>query len=79
MDESHASMAVSVDAALVALWISEPSLEFVIVFGQIRIVAADKEAWRKALHGFGHMLADGMLVLFQGLLKRMECLFALLG
>lgn len=72
-------MAVSVDASFVALWIAEPSFQIIVVCGQIWIVAADKETRRKALHGVGHMLADGVLVLFESLLKGEECLFAFLG
>ena len=47
VDEAHPSMAVAMNAALVAFGVSKPACEVEVVLREIRVVTSHKQAWLK--------------------------------
>ena len=70
--DSHASMASPVNAALMALGLSEPSFQIQIVAGQVQVVGADEQPRGETGHRRGHLSGDGIRIVGQGLADTLE-------
>lgn len=75
--DSHAGMAATMNAPLVALGLSEPSLQVQVVPGQIGVVPADEQARLKAGHRLRHVLGDRVGLACQGPLEDLKPTLAL--
>ena len=58
LDDANPGVAVAVDVSLVAFGQTEEAFQIEIVVGQVRLLAADKQAGEKAGHHLTHMLSD---------------------
>lgn len=58
LNDANSGVAVAVDMSFVAFGNAEESLKIEIVVGQVRLVAADKQAGEKAGHHLSHVLPD---------------------
>ena len=70
--DSYASMASPVNAALMALGLSEPAFQVQIVSGQVRVVGADEQPRGETGHRPGHLSGDGIRIVGQGLTETLE-------
>ena len=70
--DAYAGVASPVDAALMALGLSEPAFQIQIVAGQVRVVGPDEQPRRETVHRPGHLLGDGIRIVGQGLLESLE-------
>lgn len=56
VDEAHPSVAVAMNAALVAFGVSKPAFEVEVVLGESRVVPSHKQAWLKTRQYPTHVL-----------------------
>src|SRR4029434_8053978 len=56
VDEANPSVAVAMNAALVAFWVSKPAFEVEVVLGESRVVTSHKQAWLKTRQDPSHVL-----------------------
>ena len=56
VDEAHPSVAVAMNAALVAFGVSKPACEVEVVLGESRVVTSHKQAWLKTRQYPTHVL-----------------------
>jgi len=71
-NDTHAGVTTPVNAALMALGLSEPAFQVQIVAGQVRVVGADEQPRRETGHRSGHLSGDGVRRVGQGLLETLE-------
>ena len=58
--DADAGVTTPVNAALMALGLSEPAFQVQIVAGQVRVVGADEQPRRETGHRPGHLSGDGV-------------------
>jgi len=58
-NDTYPHMTMAMDAAFMTFGKPEETLQVLIVAGEIRIIAADKQARGEGIHGLGHGLSYG--------------------
>jgi len=72
LHNAHAGVTTPVNAALMPLGVSEPSLQVQIVARQVQVVGPDEQPRRETVHRPGHLSGDGVPLVGQGLLETLE-------
>lgn len=73
-DDTHAGMAMTVNASFVAFRDAEPALQLEIVSDLLEDPFANKEAREEARHHLHHLLVNRLLRTLQSPGQRLECL-----
>ena len=60
LHDAYAGVTAPVNAAFVALGLSEPAFQIQIIAGQVQVVRADEQPRRETGHGPGHLSGDGV-------------------
>jgi hypothetical protein len=77
LDEANPGVPVTVNAALVAFGVPEPSFKVEVVLRQVALLASHKQSRRKARYHAAHVLPHGISALLQLLLHTLQLLLTL--
>lgn len=79
MDDANPSVPVTVDVSFVAFGKTEEAFQIEIVVGQVRLLAADKQAGEKAGHYLAHVLSNRIIAGLELVPQSFETCLALEG